>query len=191
MERMDVSETASISTGIAQRYAQAVFELARDDRSLDALERDAGALEAALAESADLRRLIASPVYTRDEQGAALRALSAAMGLAPTTASTLGLMAAHRRLFVLPQLLRDIRDRIAAEKGETTAEVVSAAPLTPEQAARLSALLKARAGRDVKLKTAVDESLIGGMVVRLGSTMIDTSVRAKLAALKNAMKEVG
>lgn len=191
MERMDVSETASISTGIAQRYAQAVFELARDDRSLDALERDAGALEAALAESADLRRLIASPVYTRDEQGAALRALSAAMGLAPTTASTLGLMAAHRRLFVLPQLLRDIRDRIAAEKGETTAEVVSAAPLTPEQAARLSALLKARAGRDVKLKTAVDESLIGGMVVRLGSTMIDTSVRAKLAALRNAMKEVG
>ena len=186
-----MSETASISTGIAQRYAQAVFELARDDRSLDALERDAGALEAALAESADLRRLIASPVYTRDEQGAALRALSAAMGLAPTTASTLGLMAAHRRLFVLPQLLRDIRDRIAAEKGETTAEVVSAAPLTPEQAARLSALLKARAGRDVKLKTAVDESLIGGMVVRLGSTMIDTSVRAKLAALKNAMKEVG
>ena len=100
-------------------------------------------------------------------------------------------MASKRRLFVLPQLAADLTARIAAEKGEVTAEVTSAAALTAEQTAALASVLKAKIGKDVKLKTAVDETLIGGLVVKLGSTMIDTSVKSKLAALKNAMKEVG
>jgi F-type H+-transporting ATPase subunit delta len=100
-------------------------------------------------------------------------------------------MAAKRRLFVLPQLVADLQARIATEKGEVTAEVTSAAALTADQAAKLAATLKAKVGKDVKLKTAVDEALIGGLVVKLGSTMIDTSIRSKLAALQNAMKEVG
>ncbi|RIA00180.1 F0F1 ATP synthase subunit delta [Cereibacter sphaeroides] len=186
-----MSEPASISSGIAARYAAAVFELAKDEGALPALEKDMDALGAAWSESADLRDLATSPVYAREEQQKAIAAVAAKMGLSALTANTLALMGSKRRLFVLPQMVSDVQNRIAAEKGEITAEVTAAAPLSPEQAARLAATLKARAGKDVKLKTTVDESLIGGLVVKLGSSMIDTSVKARLAALQNAMKEVG
>ena len=191
IERVDVSEPASISSGIAARYAAAIFELAKDEGALPALENDVEALAAAYADSADLRELATSPVYSRDDQQKAILSLGPKMGLSPLTVNLLALMAANRRLFTLPQLVADIRARIAAEKGEITAEVTAAAPLSTEQTARLAATLKARAGKDVKLKTTVDESLIGGLVVKLGSSMIDTSVKARLAALQNAMKEVG
>ncbi|PTM81676.1 ATP synthase F1 subcomplex delta subunit [Cereibacter johrii] len=191
IERVDVSEPASISSGIAARYAAAVFELAKDEGALPALEKDMDALGAAWSESADLRDLATSPVYAREEQQKAIAAIAAKMGLSALTANTLALMGSKRRLFVLPQMVADVQNRIATEKGEITAEVTAAAPLSPEQAARLAATLKARAGKDVKLKTTVDESLIGGLVVKLGSSMIDTSVKARLAALQNAMKEVG
>ncbi|ABA78450.1 F0F1 ATP synthase subunit delta [Rhodobacter sphaeroides] len=186
-----MSEPASISSGIAARYAAAVFELAKDEGALPALEKDMDALGAAWSESADLRDLATSPVYAREEQQKAIAAVAAKMGLSTVTANTLALMGSKRRLFVLPQMVADVQNRIATEKGEITAEVTAAAPLSPEQAARLAATLKARAGKDVKLKTTVDESLIGGLVVKLGSSMIDTSVKARLAALQNAMKEVG
>jgi F-type H+-transporting ATPase subunit delta len=113
------------------------------------------------------------------------------MKLSSLLANTLQLMASKRRLFVLPQFLSNIEERIAIENGEVTAEVTSAAVMSAAQAAKLAATLKASVGKEVKLKTAVDESLIGGLVVKLGSTMIDTSIKAKLAALQNAMKEVG
>lgn len=186
-----MSEPASISSGIAARYAAALFELAKEAKGLKALEADAEALGAALEASADLRAMIASPVISREEQAAAMAALAKKMKLSALTANTLSLMAGKRRLFVLPQLVADLQARIAAEKGEVTAEVTSAAALSADQAKQLAATLKARVGKDVKLKTAIDESLIGGLVVKLGSTMIDTSVKAKLAALQNAMKEVG
>lgn len=189
--RVDVSETASISSGIAARYATALFDLAKEAKGLKALEGDVDALDAALQSSADLRDLIGSPLYSREDQGSAIAALAAKMGLSTLTANTLALMASKRRLFVLPQLVANLRDAIAAEKGEMTAEVTSAAALSSEQAAKLAATLKARVGKEVKVKVAVDESLIGGLVVRLGSTMIDTSIKSKLAALQNAMKEVG
>jgi len=191
IERVDVSEPASISSGIAARYGTAVFELAKDDKTLSVLEADIGALEAAFAESADFKGLISSPLYSRDDQANAIAAIAAKMGLSKLVANTLALMAAKRRLFVVPQMIADIRARIAVEKGEVTAEVVSATALTADQAAKLASTLKARVGKHVILKTAVDESLIGGLVVKLGSTMIDTSVKAKLAALQNSMKEVG
>ena len=184
-------EPASISSGIAARYATALFELAKEDKALKALEADAEALAAALAVSPELAAMIASPVVSREEQGAAIAAIAKKMKLSALTANTLALMASKRRLFVLPQLVADVLARIAADRGEVTAEVTAAAALSDAQTKALAATLKARVGKDVKLKVAVDESLIGGLVVKLGSTMIDTSIKAKLAALQNAMKEVG
>lgn len=189
--RVDVSEPVSISSGIAGRYATAVFELAREAKGLTALEKDVEALDGALAASADLRTVISSPVYTRDDQGRAIAAIAAKMGLSQVLTGTLGLMAQNRRLFVLPQLLSALRDMIAAEKGEVTAEVWSAQPLTAAQSKDLAASLKKTVGKTVKLKAAVDDSLIGGLIVKVGSKMIDTSIRSKLASLQNAMKEVG
>lgn len=188
---MDVSETASISTSIAGRYAQALFDISKEEGALDALEKDADVLKAALDDSADLRDVIASPVHTREELGAAVTALASKMELGAMVANTLALMAANRRLFVLPALVKVLREKIAVEKGEVTAEVTSAQPLTEAQAAKLAETLKAQVGKDVKLDATVDDSLIGGLVVKVGSKMIDSSIRSKLANLQNAMKEVG
>jgi F-type H+-transporting ATPase subunit delta len=186
-----VSEPASISLGIAARYASALFDLAKDGGALKALESDATALSETLAASAELRGVIASPVITREDQGKVIAAIGAKLGVSTLMANTLALMADKRRLFVLPQFLTALADMIAAEKGEVTAEVTAARALSAAQSKKLAETLKARVGKTVKLKTTVDESLIGGLVVKLGSTMIDTSVKAKLAALQNAMKEVG
>jgi F-type H+-transporting ATPase subunit delta len=186
-----VSEPASISAGIAARYSRALFDLAREEGALNTLEADIATLAAALADSAELRSVITSPVISREDQANAIGAIAQKAALAPITAKTLALMAAKRRLYVLPQLLAGISDLIAADKGEVTAEVASAVALSSDQAQKLSAALKAQVGKEVKLKTTVDESLIGGLVVKLGSTMIDTSIKAKLSALQNAMKEVG
>lgn len=188
---VNVSETASMSTGIAGRYATAVFELAKEGKALDTLEGDCVALSAAIVDSADLRELIASPVYGRDAQGKAIAAVAKKMGLSAIVASTLGLMAQKRRLFVLPQLIAQVNALIAAEKGEVTAEVTAAKALTKAQTDKLAKALKASVGKDVNIKMAVDESLIGGLVVKVGSRMIDSSIRARLAGLQNSMKEVG
>lgn len=186
-----MSEPASISTGIAARYASALFDLAADEKAVAPLESDVDALDAALADSADLRDLIASPLYSREDQAAAITAIAGKMGLTALTANTLALMAANRRLFVVPQLIAELRARIAAAKGEVTADVTSAVALSDAQAANLAETLKASVGKTVKLNVAVDPSLIGGLVVKVGSKMIDTSVKSRLASLQNAMKEVG
>ncbi len=191
IERVDVSEPASISTGIAKRYATAVFELSRESDALDRLEKDVDALEAALAASADLQALIASPIYRRSDQARAMAALAPRLELSAPVAGALGLMANKRRLFVLPQLLTQLRALIAQARGEVSADVVSAKKLTKAQSEKLSKVLSARIGKDVKLNQTVDDALIGGLVVKVGSKMIDTSIRSRLAALKNAMKEVG
>ena len=191
IERVDVSEPASISTGIASRYATAIFELSREENSLDKLESDVAQLETALKDSADLRSLVSSPIYGRDQQQAAIGTLAERMGLSATVANTLRLMASKRRLFVLPQLLTRLRERIAEEKGEVTAQVTAARALNDEQRARLAETLKGAVGRDVHIDMSVDETLIGGLVVKVGSKMIDTSIRSKLSQLQNTMKEVG
>ncbi len=186
-----MSESASTASGIAGRYALAVFDLVKESNGIKALEADVGALEGALKDSAEFRDLISSPVYSREDQAGAVSAIASKMKLSGTLANTLGLMASNRRLFVLPQLLSVLKDMIAEEKGEVTAEVTSAAALTKAQATKLAAGLKKTVGKDVKLNVSVDESLIGGLVVKVGSKMIDTSIRAKLASLQNVMKEVG
>jgi len=186
-----VSEPASISTSIAQRYATAVYELAQQDKKIPVIEGDLDSLQSSLGDSEDFRNLIHSPIYSRDEQAAAIAAIAKKMKLSPIMSNTLALMAQKRRLFVLPQLVKTLRETIAEAKGEITAEVVSAKPLTKAQSDKLAKSLKATSGKNVTLNASVDESLIGGLVVKLGSKMIDTSVRAKLNSLQNAMKEVG
>ena len=186
-----MSEPASISAGIAARYATAVFELVKEAKGLKALETDVAALSSALKDSPDLRALIASPVYSREDQTRAVTAVAAKMGLSSTLSNTLALMGQGRRLFVLPQLLSALQAMIADEKGEVTAEVTAAAALTKAQADKLAKSLSASVGKTVKLNTTVDDSLIGGLIVKVGSKMIDTSIRSKLASLQNSMKEVG
>ncbi|WP_116083737.1 F0F1 ATP synthase subunit delta [Tropicimonas sp. IMCC34011] len=186
-----MSETASISNSIAGRYAAALFDLAKGEGKLDVLERDVDTLAAALDQSADLRELIHSPVYTRQEQRTGVLAVGEKAGLDPLTRNTLGLMADNRRLFALPQFVAAAREMIAEDKGEVTADVTSAIELDDSQRGRLAETLKSRFGKDIKLNTTVDDSLIGGLIVKVGSKMIDTSVRARLAALRNSMKEVG
>ncbi|MGA9251124.1 MAG: F0F1 ATP synthase subunit delta [Roseobacter sp.] len=186
-----MSEPASISTSIAARYATAIYEIAKEEKALAALEDDINTLQSALTDSDDFRALISSPIYTRDEQATAISALAAKMGLTGTMANTLALMAQKRRLFVMPNLLATLREVIAKDKGEVTADVVSAKALTKAQADKLAKSLKASTGKTVTLNATVDESLIGGLVVKVGSRMIDTSIRAKLNSLQNAMKEVG
>ncbi len=186
-----MSDSVSISSGIADRYATAIFELANEDKKLAELETGTDLLEAALADSADFRDLISSPVYSREEQAGAIKAVAAKLGLMPAFANALELMAQKRRLFVLPQLVSSLRARIADAKGEVTADVVSAKPLSDAQLKELTTVLGESAKKTVKVKATVDESLIGGLVVKMGSKMIDTSIRSKLDALQNTMKEVG
>jgi F-type H+-transporting ATPase subunit delta len=189
--RVDVSEPASISTGIAERYATAIFELAQESKSLPKLESNLTDLANALDDSADLRDLIASPVVSREDQGKAIAAIADKMGLVPDLQNGLALMARKRRLFVLPQLINQLRAMIAEAKGEMTADVVSATKLSAAQSKKLAETLKKTVGKDVKINATVDESLIGGLVVKVGSKMIDTSIRSRLNSLQNAMKEVG
>ncbi|MGH1457902.1 MAG: F0F1 ATP synthase subunit delta [Paracoccaceae bacterium] len=186
-----MSEPAAISSGIAARYATAVFDLAKETKKVKAVESDVGALEEALAASTDFATLISSPLYSRDEQEGAIAAIAKQMKLSPMMGNTLRLMASKRRLFVMPALLNALREAIAADKGEVTAEVVSAKALTKTQSDKLSKVLAANVGKDVSIKATVDESLIGGLVVKVGSKMIDTSIRSRLNSLQNAMKEVG
>ena len=177
--------------GIAARYAKAVFELAKEDKAVAKVEADLDALEAALADSADFRALISSPVYSRDEQAGVIAALAKKMGLSAIVSNVLALMSNKRRLYILPQMVQALRAAIAEDKGEITAEVTSAKALTKTQADKLAKALASSVGKSVKINATVDEKLIGGLVVKMGSKMIDTSIASKLNSLQNAMKEVG
>lgn len=186
-----MSEPASISVGIAERYATAIFDIAQENNALDGLETGINDLAAALADSDDLRSLINSPLLSRDEQGTAILAIADKMGLDAVLRNTLGLMAENRRLFVVPQLIATLRDMLAEARGEITAEVTSAKALTKTQSDKLSAALKKSTGKDVTINATVDKDIVGGLIVKVGSKMVDMSIRSKLASLQNAMKEVG
>ncbi|SEN04620.1 ATP synthase F1 subcomplex delta subunit [Loktanella fryxellensis] len=186
-----MSEPASITQGIAGRYASAVFDIAKDGNDLRAMERDVDTLDTILTDSADFRDLISSPLYGRDDQAAAVKALSGKMDLSPTMANLLGLLADKRRLFVLPAIVTTLRDMLAADRGEITADVTTATPLSDSQRSSLAATLSAQTGKTVGIKETVDASILGGLIVKVGSRMIDTSIASKLNALQNNMKEVG
>lgn len=186
-----MAKSGSMISGVADRYAGSLYELAADAGSVDAVEADLAVFERLLAESADLQRLIASPVFSSDEQLRAISAIVERAGFGALTANFLRVVARNRRLFALPGIVTAFR-RIAAEaRGEVSAEVMAAHALSASQQAELKATLAQVAGKDVAVNVTVDPALLGGLVVRMGSRQIDTSLRTKLNSLKLALKEVG
>ncbi len=179
------------AAGVAGRYATALFEIADESGSLDAVEAALGQMKDALGVSDDLANLIKSPIVSREDQAAAMAKVCDAMGIGAPVSSTIGLMAANRRLFALPQVIKGFNRLLADKRGIQEAEVRSAKPLSDAQKAALEKTIKESVGADIALDVTVDESLIGGLVVRVGSKMIDTSIRSKLASLQTAMKEAG
>jgi len=176
------------ASGLAGRYAVASFELAREQDALDEVAADLSGLRALLDESADLRRLIRSPVISREEQGRAIVTLAERVGFHQLTRQFLGLLAHKRRLFVLPQIITVYLAMLSEHKGEVRAELTSAVALSAAQLEALKERLTAAIGQTVTVATAVDPGLLGGLVVRVGSRMIDASLRTKLQRLEVAMK---
>ena len=174
--------------GLAGRYATAVFELAQEQNVLDALEKDFVALRTMIHESADLARLVRAPVFSRDEQEKGMDAILHRMEAAPLTRRFVLLLAQKRRLFALADIIRAFEALLARQRGEVTAEVTSARPLNDAETAELKAALKAKLGRDARLAAHVDPSLLGGLIVKVGSRMIDSSLRTKLNGLRAAMR---
>ena len=183
-----VENSGGIQASLAGRYATALFGLARDENKIDAVTRSVATLESAIAESGDLKALVTSPLIGRADAAKAIRALVPTLGLDPLTGNFLGVLADNGRLSELKPVIRLVKQLAAAHRGETEAEVISATPLDDTQVAALKTKLAARAGRDVTLDLKVDPSLLGGIVVKLGSQMIDASIKTKLNTLANAMK---
>lgn len=181
----------AIVSGMAGRYANALFELAVEAKTVDKILGELEAIAAMLESSADLQRLVRSPVFGADEQSRAIAALMDKAGIGGLTANFMALLTRNRRLFAVRDIIKSFRQLVANHRGETTAEVVSATPLTAEQTKSLQAALKSTAGKSVRIDARVDETLLGGLIVKVGSRMIDTSLRTKLNNLKIAMKEVG
>jgi F-type H+-transporting ATPase subunit delta len=176
---------------VADRYAGALFELAVEANALPAVEGDLSRFADMLGESADLRRLVRSPIYAATEQERAVGALLDKAGIGGLTSNFIRVVAGNRRLFTMPDIISAFRRRFAAHRGEIAAQVTSAEPLNERHVAALKEALKASMGKDVALETRVDPALIGGLIVKVGSRMIDGSLRTKLNSLKLAMKEVG
>lgn len=180
-----------ILASVAGRYASALFDLANEERKLSVTEGDVELLQKLLDENDELRRMVLSPVFSATEQGAAIGEIATRAGLSPLLVNFVGLLARNRRLFILADVLKAFRQILARHRGEVTAEVTSAHPLTEEQLAALTDKLSATAGiRRVRIATRVDANLLGGLVVKLGSRMIDSSLRTKLQSLEMRMKEV-
>lgn len=183
------SETAG-ATGLGERYATALYELADEQKALDGVAGDLRTLRGLIDESADLRRMIRSPVLSRAEQGKAIAALAEAAGLQLLVRNILGLLAKNRRLFVLPEVIEAFLAELASRRGEVTAQVVSAQPLSDAQRQSLDERLRRAVGGKVAIETRVDPSLLGGLIVKLGSRMVDASLSSKLQRLQLAMKGV-
>lgn len=183
---MDIS--AGIKASLAGRYASALFDLASENGKVTAVEKDLDTLGAALAESGDLAALTTNPELARDVQGKAMAAVAKKLKLSALTANFLGVLAANRRLGKLPGIISAFKAIAAAQRGEVTATVTSAHPLSDDQIAALKTKLTAREGRTVMLSAKVDPDLLGGLVVTIGSQRIDASIRTRLNSLATAMK---
>src|SRR5262244_1714266 len=188
--RSVAAEDPSVS-GVSGRYATALFELARDEKSIDAVRADLDKFDAMLSESADLKRLVRSPVFAADAQLKALSAVLDKAGITGVAANFLKVLTNNRRLFAVADVIRAFRALVANFKGEATAEVTVAEQLNDKNLDALKAALKSVTGKDVALNVKVDPSIIGGLVVKLGSHMVDSSLRTKLNPIKHAMKEAG
>ncbi len=183
-----VETSGGIRASLAGRYASALFDLARDQRQIDAVGRSLDALNQALLDSRDFAELIASPLVSREEAGKAFAALAPQLQLDPLTTNFLGVLARNGRKNALRPVIRAFRRLAAEHRGEATAEIVTARPLNDDQIAALKQQLRSRAGRDVNIDAQVDPNILGGIVVKLGSQQIDASIRTKLNRLAQAMK---
>jgi F-type H+-transporting ATPase subunit delta len=184
------AEGSSVS-GVSGRYATALFELARDKRAIDAVLVDLDQFNAMLDDSADLRRLVRSPVFSADMQVKALTVVLDRAGIAGISANFLKVLTANRRLFAVADVIRAFRALVAKFKGEAAADVTVAEPLSDKNLDALKTALKSVTGKDVALNVKVDPAIIGGLVVKLGSRMVDSSLRTKLNSIKHAMREAG
>jgi len=185
-----VSSHKAIVSGISGRYAVALFELALEDKALEAIESDMVGMKAQLLESADLQLLVASPLYSRDDQLTGVTAVAEAAKMSALTVKFLGVLAANRRLDALAAIINAFEMLVAYHRGEVSAEVVSAQALSDSQLKALKKQLKAAVGRDVTIDASVDETLLGGLRVKVGSRMVDSSLKTKLDNLAIAMKGV-
>ncbi len=177
-----------MTASVAGRYASALFDLAKEQNAVPAVEADLVTFDGLLHESEDLRNMVRSPIISADEQGKAIAALASKAKISALSASFLGLVAKNRRLFVLAEIIKDFRTLAARARGEVPAEITSAIALSDAQIATLKETLKASAGKDVVLTTKVDPSLLGGLIVKIGSRMVDSSLKTKLANLSFALK---
>ena len=177
--------------GLAARYASALYDLAEEQGALDAVAGDLNTLKAMLDHSADFARFIKSPVLSRDDQSRGIAAIASSAQLSPVVQKFLGLVARNRRLFGLPNMIKGYLEILADRRGQQTAEVVSAVALTDAQIGALSNALKAPGGKPVAVSAKIDPSILGGLIVRVGSRMVDSSIKSKLQRLKLAMKGVG
>ncbi len=177
------------TTGVAGRYASALFALAKETSALEAIEAELKAFNASIAASADLRDFLKSPVYGRDEQVGGLTALAEKAGFGALTTNFLKLVATNRRLFALEGMIDVFMKLAAAHRGEVTAQAISAAAMNNEQVKSLRLEIERQVGKAVNLETRVDPDLLGGLVVKIGSQMIDSSLRTKLNRLRTVMKE--
>lgn len=180
---------ATDTSGVPYRYASALFELARDADTLEQVETDVGVMQSMIDDSADLRRLMKSPVFSADDQLRAVTAVLTKSELGGLVGNFVKLAARNRRLFAVPDMLTAFNAILASHRGEIIASVTSAEPLSETRLDELRAALAEKAGGTIKLETKVDPSLIGGLIVQLGSQMIDTSVRTRLEGVRRAMKE--
>jgi F-type H+-transporting ATPase subunit delta len=176
---------------VSGRYATALFELARDEKAIDAVAADLDKFDAMLAESTDLKRLVRSPVFAADAQLKALNAVLERAGIGGVSANFLRVLTANRRLFAVADVIRAFRTLLTSFKGEATADVTVAEALGDKNLDALKAALKSVTGKDVTLNVKVDPEIIGGLIVKLGSRMVDSSLRTKLNSIKHAMKEAG
>ena len=178
-----------IVSGMAGRYATALFDLARETNTIDGVKADLDRFDALVAESPDLARLVRSPVFSAEEQLQALSAVLGRAGIGGVAANFLKLVTSKRRLFAARDMIKAFRGLVADFKGEATAEVTVAERLKDDHVAALRDALKAVSGKDVDLNIKIDPAIIGGLVVKLGSRMVDTSLRTKLESIRHAMKE--
>jgi F-type H+-transporting ATPase subunit delta len=186
-----VADTSQHTSGVSERYASSLFELALESGSIETVGSDLERFQALLDESEDLRRLVASPVFSAGEQQRAITAVAERAGITGLVGNFLKVVASNRRLFAVPGMIRAFRAIAAEHRGEITAEITSAHALSPAQETELKSALKGVTGKDVAISVTVDPSILGGLVVKVGSRQIDTSLRTKLSTLKLALKEVG
>ncbi len=183
---MDIS--SGIQASLAGRYALALFELARDEKQIETVGGSLATLRRALDESEDLRTLIGSPLVGREDQGKAIGAVAESLGLDKLTGNFVGVLARNRRLSRLPAVIRAFNLLAARHRGEITAEITSARPLDDDQISEIKQHLRTRMGRDINVDLNVDPAILGGLTVKIGSQLIDSSIRTKLNTLAHAMK---